>query len=172
MMRVAMDCQARARRAVSAFVLAALLAGGASLAYAEGDAVSCEVLEVKASHGDTDRLDPRLRAIEGKLKKPPFSDWNVFESLGAHEFSAQRRHPVEISLAPGGELGLLFQDVMRSDGKKPRLRLSLTLDDAEGKRLMDATIQLDSGDWYLVGGQSMDDGAVYVLAASCDLSDD
>jgi hypothetical protein len=141
----------------------------AGVAHAD-DAVRCQILEIKASSGETDRIDPRLRSIEDKLRQPPFRSWNVFEALERHRVQAERRRPVTLSLVPGGEMTLLYRDTSREEGKKPRLRLSLTLDDADGKRLMDATIQLDSGDWYLVGGESLDDDATYILATGCRLN--
>ena len=146
--------------------LAFALAPGAGIAQAN-DAVRCQIFEIKASHGDVETIDRKLSAIETKLRKPPFRAWNVFEALATHRVTAERRRPVKLSLDPGGEMTLLYRDTSRAEGKKPRLRLSLTLDDEDGKRLMDATIQLDSGDWYLVGGESLGDDATYVLATGC-----
>ena len=150
-------------------IVAAALIGtalGAGVAHAD-DAVRCQVFEIKASSGESERIDPRLRPIRDKLRQAPFRAWNVFEALESHRITAERRRPVKLSLAPGGEMTLLYRDTSQAEGRKPRLRLSLTLDDAEGKRLMDATIQLDSGDWYLVGGESLSDDATYILATGC-----
>jgi hypothetical protein len=157
------------RLAMYKLVIAAIVSlAGSSYAHAD-DAVRCQVFEIRASSGDSERIDPRLRSIEDKLRQAPFRAWNVFEALERHRVRAERRRPVKISLAPGGEMTLLYRDTTRAEGRKPRLRLSLTLDDAEGKRLMDATIQLDSGDWYLVGGEALDENATYILATGCRL---
>ncbi len=158
-MRLGIPTQIVLAAAVAAFL-------GAGAAHAD-DAVRCQIFEIKAQSGDEERIDPRLRPIEDKLRQPPFRAWNVFEALERHRVSAERRRPVKLSLVPGGEMTLLYRDTTRAEGRKPRLRLSLTLDDADGKRLMDATIQLDSGDWYLVGGESLDEDATYILATGC-----
>jgi hypothetical protein len=150
----------------AAFAGALVSLAGAGSAFAD-DAVRCQIFEIRASTGDSERIDPRLRPIEDKLRQAPFRAWNVFEALESHRMRAERRRPVKLSLVPGGEMTLLYRDTTRAEGKRPRLRLSLTLDDADGKRLMDATIQLDSGDWYLVGGEALDDNATYILATGC-----
>lgn len=149
-----------------ALVVALVIAAGDARADAE---VRCQIFEIKATHGDSERIDSRLRPIEDKLRQAPFRAWNVFEALASHRMTAERRRPVKLSLEPGGEMTLLYQDVTREEGKKPRLRLSLTLDDADGRRRMDSTIRLDSGDWSLIGGESLGDGATYVLAIGCRL---
>lgn len=147
-------------------LVAAALVAGAGEARAD-DAVRCQIFEIKASHGDSGEIDPELRSIEDKLRQPPFRAWNVFEALESHSVTAERRRPVELDLAPGGEMSLMYRDTTREEGRKPRLRLSLTLDDREGKRLLESTIKLDSGDWYLVGGESLEGDATYILATGC-----
>ena len=152
--------------ALASVVVAAVIVGGAGTARAE-DSARCQVFEIKAESTDKARIDDKLAPIEGKLEKPPFKSWNTFSALAHHREKVEQMKPLELGLEPGGEMTLLFRDLIRAEGKKPRLRLSLTLDDADGKRRLDATIKLDSGDWYLIGGEPLPDDATYILAIGC-----
>jgi hypothetical protein len=157
-------------RVVSWLVAGALAAAVLTVARparAEAEAAKCQIFEIKAKNTKGGKIDPALRPIASKLKKPPFSSWNTFESMAHHDETAVRMKAFELELVPGGKMSLLYRDQIQAEGKKPRLRISLTLDDKSGKRLLDATIKLDSGDWYLIGGESLPGDATYILATSC-----
>ncbi|HET6612081.1 MAG TPA: hypothetical protein VFG83_08840 [Kofleriaceae bacterium] len=128
---------------------------------------SCQVLEIKARNTDKAHIDPDLKPLQKKLKKPPFASWNTFDSLAGHKKTVVKMSPATLALVPGGKMTMLLRDRDQPPGKKPRYRLSITLDDKSGKRRLDATVKLDRGDWYLIGGESLPGAGTYILAASC-----
>jgi hypothetical protein len=136
----------------------------AAAAAAAGDSASCEVLEIKASN-DGSGIDPELKPLAKKLSKPPFSAWKRFALLKKQARSATRMKAVDMTLVPGGKLSLLYRE--RSADKRPRLRLTFTLDDASGKRLFNGTVNLDAGDYTLIGGEAMEGEATYIIGVAC-----
>lgn len=122
------------------------------LTAAAQQSAGCEVYEIEASNEDPAGVDPGLAGLSSKLQKPPFSSWKRFALRKKHDKSLRVGTAVGIGLADGGNLSLEVRDVTRAEGKKPRLRLSLQIDSAKGKRLVSATTQGDSGDPWLVGG--------------------
>jgi hypothetical protein len=128
------------------------------------DDATCEILEIKASN-EADEIDPALKPLARKLKKPPFSAWKRFSLLKKHQRVAAKMKAVDVDLVPGGKLSLLYREL--SAGKKPRLRLQFTLDDKTGKRLFNGTVNLDAGDYSLIGGEPLEDDATYILGVTC-----
>lgn len=112
--------------------------------------VACLIWEIEASSAATPAVDPTLKPLERKLKKPPFSSWNVFKRLGAHTLSLAPQQVGAVTLVHG-KAGLLFREVTTRDGKKPRLALGITLDDGSGKRVVDTKLNVDAGDFVVVG---------------------
>lgn len=151
----------------AAALVAVVCAAAPDSSYAQPVTATCRVLEIKARNTGSPHIDSELKALEKKLKKPPFASWNTFDSLAAHKKAVLKMNAVEIKLAPGGKMSILLRDRDQPPGKKPRYRLSITLDDKSGKRRLDATVKLDRGDWYLIGGESLPGNATYILAASC-----
>ncbi|HUH05502.1 MAG TPA: hypothetical protein VML75_26080 [Kofleriaceae bacterium] len=156
------------------FGMAALVMSTSSdaLAQAGGKARKAEsaeltVYEIRASNdkGDSD-AELETGALAKKLKKGPFRSWSRFQVMGKHQLQAQQLKARELALKPGGQLSVLYRARMRNDGKKDRLRMSVTMDKPDGKRHLDTTVEVDAGDYFLVGGRSLDDGATYILAIS------
>lgn len=125
------------------------------------------VYEIRASN-EKGESDPELKtgALAKKLQKGPFRSWSRFQVLGKHQLEAQQLKSKELALKPGGQLSVLYRARMRSDGKKDRLRMSVTMDKPDGKRHLDTTVEVDAGDYFLVGGRTLEDGATYILAIS------
>jgi hypothetical protein len=144
--------------------LGAAIAGNADAMAVEQ--IKCQVYEIKASNDDTG-VDAALKPLAKKLKKPPFSSWKSFKLLKKHDKDIAKMKALSLGLVPGGKLSLLYRDKTAQEGKKVRLRLTFTLDDKAGKRKVDGTINLDSGDYYLIGGDSLKGGGTYILAISC-----
>jgi hypothetical protein len=65
-----------------------------------------------------------------------------------------------------GKAGLLLREVTARDKKKPRVQLGITLDDADGKRVLDSKVNVDAGD-YLVVGRSLRGGKGQLVALTC-----
>jgi hypothetical protein len=153
------------KTAFAAAAMAVALAW-AQPARAQGDAASCTISEIEASNGEGG-VDPALKPLERKLKKPPFSSWKTFKLLASHTASLTKGKAVEQSLAPGGSLSLLYAENKQDKDKKMRLRLKFSLDDKDGKRTASGTINIDSGDYAIVGGQKLPSGGTFVIAFSC-----
>lgn len=165
------------RRAAAALGLAIALLGpawtGAGSAEAQGQqpppaatAADCQVFEIKATN-DEGGVDAALRPLARKLKKPPFSSWKTFKLLKKHEKQVEKMKTLSVGLVTGSRLSLLFRGTTGGQTAKPRLRLTFTLDDKSGKRKVDGTINLDSGDYSLFGGETVEGGGTYILAVSC-----
>lgn len=138
-------------------------------AAAAQDAATCDVYEIEASNDTPAGIDKGLASLKSKLEKPPFSGWKKFALVKKHSKSLRSGRAVGIGLSGGGNLSLEVRNVRREEGKKPRLRLSMQIDSAGGKRLVDATTQGDSGDPWLVGGLPVKgkSGATGVIGIVC-----
>lgn len=162
------DRRSQLTLSLCAFLL--LLVGTAKVAAAQGDKneekAECVIFEVRASN-DAGGVDPALAPLQKKLQKPPFSAWKTFKVVKKHTKTAVLMTALEVKLATGGKLSLLYRDRSDTKGKKTRLRFGFTLDDANGKRKADMTIKADSGDYTLVGRDANKDGSSHILAISC-----
>jgi hypothetical protein len=146
---------------IAALALTALVAFAAP---ARAD-VACSVWEIEASSAEAPSVDPELKPLERKLKKPPFSSWNVFKRLGNHNVSLAAQQVGEVSLVHG-KAALLLREVSQRPGKKPRVSLGITLDDAGGKRVIDTKFNVDSGDFFVVG-RSLPENKGQLVALTC-----
>jgi hypothetical protein len=147
-------------------VAVAWMIGAPTLAFAE-EQTACTFLEISAGKAKDGKpeIDPELRPLEKKLK---IFQYDVFKLL-------KPRHDVTLTVMKASTLKLtmgsaqvLLRDIGRKDGKKPRLEISLTMDDVEGRRVFDTKVSVDAGD-YLVVGRSLPGGAGHLLAATCKL---
>lgn len=129
------------------------------------DQAACKIFEIKATN-EPGGVDPALRPLARKLKKPPFSSWKTFRLLKRHDQVLQRMKQLDLKLVTGSRMGLLYREKSGGKQTKVRLRLSFTLDDKHGKRKLDGTINVDSGDYYLIGGDEVE-GGTYIVAVSC-----
>ena len=130
--------------------------------------LKCEVLEIEASNKDGG-IDSSLKSLSGKLKKPPFSSWKRFKLLKRHDGEVEEKKTMKVGLVTDGAFSLLNRGANARKGKSTRLRLTFTLDDKSGERKVDGTINVDSGDTYLMGGDRLPGGGTYVLAVNCSL---
>jgi hypothetical protein len=130
--------------------------------------VDCAVYEMAAS-SDKPNVDPALRPLQRKLKKPPFSSWTSFKLLKKHDQQALKMKALVLPLFTGSKLSVLYRDQIADPGKKVRLRVTFTLDDKNGKRKLNSTLNLDSGDFSLIGGDwdKLPGGETYIVAVSC-----
>jgi hypothetical protein len=152
------------RPGIVAIAMAIALVGLAAEARADGP-VACTVLEIEASTAEPPAMDGELKVLEKKLKKPPFSSWNNFKRLGAHAVTLEPMKAGSLTLVHG-KAGLLLREVTARDKKKPRVQLGITLDDADGKRVLDSKVNVDAGD-YLVVGRSLRGGKGQLVALTC-----
>ncbi len=154
--------------AIAALAVCAMVTlPGLGEARAEPKPADCTVFEIKASDPDKGGIDPALKPLEKKLRKGPFKAWSRFDKLAKHDKKLSRMKAEEIGLVPG-KLSILLRGVAREEGRKARLRLSLTVDNKQGKRVINTGTEQDSGDFFLiVDGRLKIPGGDYILAISC-----
>ena len=147
------------RFASIAIIFAITAAGSIARADDHAGTAECQYLEISATTSKAPAIDPELKALDKKLKKPPFSAWNTFHKLSGGPISLAKQRPNALKLAQGA-VSLLLRD--RTDKK---LELAVTIDGADGKRVLDNKQALAVGDWSVWGHSVKDDG--HILALQC-----
>jgi hypothetical protein len=125
-----------------------------------GDA-ECSFMEIAATKTDKPSVDADLKPLEKKFKKAPFSAWNVFKKLSSGSASLTKNTPETLKLKQGSA------SIMLRDRSEKRVELTVTMEDAKGKRVLEAKPAFKSGDWLMLGGpgETNDDG--HILALTC-----
>jgi hypothetical protein len=119
----------------------------------------CSFLEISATTGSAPAIDPELKPLEKKLKKPPFSAWNNFHKLAVGSFHLVQHKAEPLHLSQGAA------SVLLRDHTGTRIELTISVDGADGKRVMDTKQSVNAGDWTVVGHNVKDDG--HILALTC-----
>ncbi|HWO23966.1 MAG TPA: hypothetical protein VNO30_34725 [Kofleriaceae bacterium] len=128
-------------------------------------AVSCDFVEISATKGKAagPSIDPKLGPVEKKLKKAPFSpQWNEFKLLAQATKKLEKKKTEPIALKQGAATATLVETVDKS-----KVRITVTIDNAKGKQVVNQTTLLDAGD-YVIHTQVLppnDDG--HLLAVTC-----
>jgi hypothetical protein len=122
---------------------------------------TCDVVEIQASNQGSD-FDPKLDDVKGKLSG---LKWTSYKQLARQKMTTPHKKPTSGKLTNGGKVTLLYKDKM-SEGKRPRLRFGVDIEDKEGTQIASTTTAFDSGDWILISGEP-DDKGVYILAIGC-----
>lgn len=151
-------------KSLARIAAAALAVGLFAAAPARAD-VSCTVVEIEASTKDVASVDSKLRPLERKLKKPPFTSWNSFAVLGTSQLTLAPQKVGTVDLVHG-TANVLLRDVIDRPGKKPRVQLGVTLEDAGGKRVIDTKVNVDAGD-YFVAGRPLSGDRGHLVALTC-----
>jgi hypothetical protein len=141
---------------VAAFAAFAIVGGAARVAAAD---TPCTMFEVAATSSNSPAIDPDLKPLEKKLKKPPFSAWNTFHVQSRHDETLQKSKPETLNLKSGKAT------IMLRDHTDVRVLLEITVDDAAGKRILATKPDMPSGDWLVLGTNSQNDG--HLLALTC-----
>jgi hypothetical protein len=151
----------RSRFCLAAVASVVALAFAASPAIA-GDA-NCDYVEIAATNakdGATGVIDADLKPLEKKLKKAPFTAWNTFKKLSSGTVALAKSKAETLKLAQGSASAML------RDRSPKRVELTVTMDNAAGKRILDAKPAFKAGDWLLlVGTNAKDDG--HILGITC-----
>jgi hypothetical protein len=137
----------------------AIVVATSTAARADDPKADCEYLEITASTGKSPAIDPELKALDKKLKKPPFASWNTFHKLSGGPISLVKSKPNALKLAQGAA------SIILRDRTEKRLELTVTIDGADGKRVLDNKQSLAIGDWSVWGHNVKDDG--HILALTC-----
>ena len=123
------------------------------------DKAECDYLEISASSGKDPAMDGALKPLEKKLKKPPFSSWNVFHTLSSGHLTLQKLKSDTPKLKQGSASLLLRERTEK------RLELTITIDGADGKRVLDNKQSANIGEWLLFGQNVGDNG--HIVALTC-----
>jgi hypothetical protein len=132
------------RPAIALAIAAAALIVAPGRARAEVTA-DCEFLEISAKAADKPAIDAELKPLEKKLKKPPLSTWSRFKLLSRSQKVLSKKKPEAIGLKVGSATATLVEIVDKS-----KVRLTITIDDAKGKHVVDNTTTAEAGDWVIV----------------------
>jgi len=119
----------------------------------------CNYLEIAATTSKSPAIDPELQPLEKKLKRPPFASWNTFHKLSGGPVALDKLKAETLKLGQGAA-SLLLRD--RTD---KRLELTISIDGADGKRVLDNKQSIAAGDWVVWGHNVKDDG--HILALTC-----
>jgi hypothetical protein len=143
-------------------VLAGGLLSGAGVAHA-ADA-KCTLWIV---HGTPDAggVDARLQKLKPYLEKPMFGEWKKFTLLEEKAMQLSDNAPGKFAL-PGGREGTLTLLNILDEGGKQRLRVRLTVEKSDQKKI-DTVFVVDEGGVVLQGGQKHESGKL-ILGVSCD----
>lgn len=128
-------------------VLAALATPAAAQRQSASVEVACDFLEIGANKGKGGKpeIDPALAAVEKKLKKAPFStQWGEFKLLSRTAKTLAKRKTEAIALRQGAATATLVEVVDKS-----KVRLTVTIDSARGKKAVDNTSTIDAGDYVI-----------------------
>jgi hypothetical protein len=143
--------------------LAAVVVTGALAHPAFAGDAECTYVEIAATNGGKDAapsIDPALKPLEKKLKKPPFTAWNTFKQLQSGSASLTKNKAEAIKLKEGAT------SLMLRDRSEKRVELTVTMDGPDGKRVLEAKPAFKAGDWLLlVGTNAKDDG--HILGLTC-----
>lgn len=154
-------------RIIRGLVAGVVMLGATAVAMpaAHADTVNCSIIEIEASTADAPSMDAGLKPLERKLKKPPFSSWNSFKQLGSQALSLESMKPGTANLVHG-KATLILRDVQPPGAKKSRLSLGISLDDGGGKRVLDSKVNVDAGDYFVVG-RSLPANKGHLVALTC-----
>jgi hypothetical protein len=144
----------------SRFCLALLAVAALATPAFAGDA-ECEYVEIAATNAKEGAgIAADLKPLEKKLKKPPFTAWNTFTKLSSGTVALTTSKAETLKLKQGSSSVMLR-------GRAPkRVELTVTMDNAAGKRILDAKPAFKAGDWLLlVGTNAKDDG--HILGLTC-----
>lgn len=155
---------AHALATAGAFAIVVLL--GAGSASAETTSATCDFLEIKATSTETASMDKSLPdKVQKELKKGPFKARNNFQLWGKQSVELAKRKAQRLKLKVG-ELEAMFRSHSKPEGKKDRVNLGLNIDDKSGARVLETKVNVDAGDFILVG-RSISDDVDHVIAVSC-----
>jgi len=152
---------------MSARVACAVLIGGLLLGTRVASAqtnASCELIEISATTTKDPSIDADLKVLAKKLQKAPFSSWNHFKVL-SRAAKTLTQNKAEAAKLSHSTATLLLSGI--SATTPPRVSLTVTVDDQDGKRVLDTKLNSDAGDWLVVGRSIPKTNDGELLALTC-----
>ncbi len=132
---------------------------------ADSLAASCMVRQILASQ-TPGGVDPKLQFLKGQLSKEPFKGYKSFKLLAENELALANRQPGKLTLLTKQDLGLAYKEKLSVAGGKARMRMHLTLTNAEKQTILDTLYAIDEGGTLLQAGMPFQEGT-FVLALTC-----
>ncbi|HEY1555668.1 MAG TPA: hypothetical protein VGF94_12610 [Kofleriaceae bacterium] len=123
------------------------------------DKAECDFLEIRATTAKPGTIDAELKPLEKKLTRPPLSSWTTFHKLSGGHVSLQKLHAESLKLTQG------HASLLLRDRKDARLELTIALDAADGKRVIDSQQSVNAGEWTAWVHEVGSDG--HILALTC-----
>ena len=123
--------------------------------------VTCSFLEIAATKGKASSIDPGLKPVQRKLGRGPFKQWNDFKLLSQAQKTLVKKKTETVALKQGAATGTLVEIVDKS-----KARLTITLDNAKGRRVVDTTATVDAAD-YLIVTNELANGDGHLIALTC-----
>jgi len=149
------------KRGWLALVLLWSIFESAALAQPQAPKAECDLIEISAKQGDKPSIDADLKPLESKLSPYKF---NQFTLLGRthHSLAKQKDEAIKLKQASGS---LTFIEVV----DKSKVRLRITIDDANGKRQVNNSLfTVEAADYLLFGWPiSKDKKDGHLLALTC-----
>lgn len=146
---------------LAAWVVAALVVGAATPAFAQTVNVSCDFVEISATSTGTVSMDKALpERVQKKLKKKVFAQWDTFKQLSSTTKTLAKKKTEKLALNQGSATGTLIELVDKS-----KVRLTLTMDAATGKQTVSQTSTIEAGDYVILVDATKADG--HLLAVTC-----
>ena len=141
------------------FAVLACAAFGVPRAAHADVAADCSFFEISATRAAAAAIDPELKPLEKKLQRPPFSSWNKFHKLSAGAVHLVQHKAEPLHLSQGAATLLL------RDRHEAHIDWTISVDGADGKRVLDTKQSVNAGDWNVVANNVKDDG--HILALTC-----
>lgn len=123
--------------------------------------VQCEFIEISATKGKAPSIDPSLGPIEKKLKKAPMTQWSEFKQLSRTSKKLEKKKTESVGLKLGSATATLVETVDKS-----KARITITIDNAQGKQSVNQTTLLDAGD-YVIHAVVLSNNDGHLVAVTC-----
>jgi hypothetical protein len=141
-------------------------AAGKRAASAAARESSCEVIEFHASKTGTPSVDPKLARWKAELGAPPLSAFDTFKVTGGKTLALKPGQTETVKVT--ASVTVLFKGTIK-ENDKDRLQLEITVDTAQGKRLVRQTSTQDPGASVIPGAGKAEGGANVFFVVTCSL---
>jgi hypothetical protein len=150
----------RIRLSIAVLGAAFAIVSGHRVASAD-DSVQCTFVEIKATNAKAPSIDAELKPLEKKLKKAPFTAYNDFKQLWRGMKTLTKLKAEPLPLKQGAATVLLREK------NGTRAELGITMDDQNGKRVVDAKPAVPLGnDWTMIV-DSQKEAEAHILGFNC-----
>ena len=123
-----------------------------------GDA-TCDYVEIKATADGT--IDPSLAPLKTKLSQPPFSAYKGWKPLAKGTVDLVKLKPQALALKVGAGSALL------RDRDAKQVALTITIDGADGTRVVDTKALVTLKDWLLLVDSKSSAKEAHVVGLTC-----